>query len=95
MSPEDIKKEYNIPDKFDVHVRFSKDGYFILTCPELPGLVTEAREGKELIRMFNDAVLSYYDIPKRVGDIIHNKMDINGYGTFILDPSDNKLRQHI
>lgn len=91
-SAEEIKKTYNIPDKFNLHIRFTNDGYFILTCEELPGLITEAKNGKELIKMFNDAVLTYYDVPRRIGDIVHNKMDIDGYGTFILQ-EDHKVIQ--
>ena len=94
LSPQEIKNKYNIPNQFDVHIRFTEDGYFILTCKELPGLITEAKDGKELVRMFNDAVLTYYDVPKCIGDIVHNKMDIDGYGTFVLQELNNKVMQH-
>lgn len=92
QSPEEIKRQYNIPDQFNVHIRFTNDGYFVLTCEELPGLITEAKDGKELVRMFNDAVLSYYDVPRKIGDIVHNQMHVDGYGTFTLGV-DNKVAQ--
>ncbi len=82
QSPEEIRVKYNIPEKLNIHVEFAKDGHFVLTCKELTGLITEAKDGKELIRMFNDAVLAYYDVPKRVGNIVHQEMKIDGHGTF-------------
>jgi hypothetical protein len=42
--------------------------------------------------MFNDAVLSYYDVPRKIGDIVHNQMHIDGYGTFTLG-IENKAAQ--
>lgn len=76
ISVAEIKQKYNIPDKFNVHIRFTNDGYLVLTCEELPGLITEAKNGKELLEMFNDAILTYYDVTKREGDVVHNKMEI-------------------
>lgn len=94
-SPQEIQKEYGIPGNFSVKIRFTKDGYFVLTCPQLPGLITEAKDGKELIKMFNDAVLNYYDVPKRVGDVINNVLTIDGHGKFTLDTEDNRVRQTV
>ena len=70
QSSEEIRAKYNIPEKLNIHVKLVKDGYFVLTCKELPGLITEAKNGKELIHMFNDAVLTYFDVPKKVGDVV-------------------------
>ncbi len=95
LPPEEIKKKYNIPDKFHLKIRMTNDGYFVLTCEELPGLVTEANGGKELLEMFNDAVLTYYDVPKRECDIVHNQMNINGYGNFVLEAKANKILQTV
>jgi len=95
LTTEEIKKKYNIPDKFHLKIRMTGDGYFILTCEELPGLVTEASSGKELLEMFNDAVLTYYDVPKREGDVVHNQMNIDGYGSFVLEPKNNKIAQPV
>lgn len=88
----EIKRKYNIPDKFNTHIRFTNDGYLVLTCEELPGLITEARNGKELLKMFNDAILTYHDVPKSEGDVVYNKMEIDGYGTFVLHESDKVLQ---
>lgn len=95
-SPLDIQREYGIPSSFDnVKIRITKDGFFILSCPDLPGLVTEAKNGKDLIKMFNDALLNYYDVPRKVGDIVNNVLNIEGYGTFVLDTKDSKVRQTV
>lgn len=91
QSPEDIRKEYGIPDKVEVDITITNDGYFVITSKGLPGLITEAKDGKELLRMFNDAILTYYDVPKKVGDIVHDKIDIHGYGTFRIE--NNKVMQ--
>lgn len=92
LPPAEIKRKYNIPDKFSLTVNLTIDGFFVLTSEELPGLITEAKDGKELIKMFNDAVLTYYDVPKRAGDIAFDRLDISGYGTFVLK-SDNRVKQ--
>ncbi len=94
QSSEEIRVKYGIPEKLNIHVEFAKDGYFVLTCKELPGLITEAKDGKELVRMFNDAVLTYYNVPKRVGDIVHQEMKIDGNGTFVLREN-NKVLQEV
>ncbi|MCD4705428.1 hypothetical protein K8R66_05125 [bacterium] len=88
----EIKNKYNIPSELSMKIRFTENGYFVLTCNELPGLITEAKNGKELIRMFNDAVLSYFDVPKLEGDIVFNKLDIDGHGTFLIS-DDSRVAQ--
>lgn len=92
LPPAEIMRKYNIPEKFEVQVNLTTDGYFVLTCEQLPGLITEAKDGSELIKMFNDAVLTYFDVPKREGDFIYGKLDLGGYGTFVLKPG-NRVKQ--
>lgn len=76
----DIRKKYNIPDKINFKVRFKND-YIILTSSDYPGLITQAKTPKELLDMFNDAILTYYDVPKREGDVVLEKINIEGIGT--------------
>lgn len=71
-----IKREYNIPDTINLSVRLTKEGYFVVTSPDLPGLLTEARDHEELIEMVNDAVLTYFDVPKREADIVYNQFNL-------------------
>lgn len=71
-----IKKEYNIPDTINLSVCLTQEGYFVITSPDLPGLITEAKNHQELIEMVNDAVLTYFDVPKRDADIVFNQFNI-------------------
>lgn len=91
QTPESIRKEYGIPEKLDVKIEITPDGYFVLSSETLPGFITEANNGKELMRMVNDAILTYYDVPKRAGDIVHDELNIHGYGT--LKINSNKVMQ--
>ena len=93
LSAEEIKQKYNIPDAYHAKIRITNDGYFVLTCDELPGLITEASDGKKLLAMFNDAVLTYYNVPKKEGDMVHNRMMIDGYGTFTLKAEPSVILQ--
>lgn len=90
--PAIIKSKYNIPTSLNMKIRFTNDGYFVLTCDELPGLITEAKDGKELIKMLNDAVLTYFDVPKIEGDVVYNELNIDGYGTFTMQ-NDSRVAQ--
>lgn len=54
------------------------DGWFCASSPDLPGLVTQARSQKELVEMVNDAVLCYFDVPRREADIIYDKIIFGG-----------------
>ena len=74
--PAVIKRKYNMPDTINLSVRLTPEGYFVVTSHDLPGLVTEARDHQELIEMVNDAVLTYFDVPKREADIIYNQFNI-------------------
>lgn len=86
-SPEELRKKYNLPNELNMRIRFTKDGYFVLTCDELPGLITEAKDGRELVRMLNDAILTYFDVPKLAGDVVYEELNIEGHGTFSLTES--------
>ena len=76
-----VKRQYGIPNKINLNLEL-KDGCFVITSPELPGFITQARNSEELLDMVNDAVLTYYDVPKRVSDFVYNKIDVHGIGTF-------------
>lgn len=80
-SPSFITREYGIPTNVNLNFRFTNDGWMVVTSPDLPGLLTEARTGQELLDNLNDAILTYYDVPKRVGDIVFDKVNIAGKGS--------------
>lgn len=83
-NPADIAREYKIPSQ--IRFKFqTKDGWIIATSENLPGFITEARNPQELLEMINDGILTYFDVPRRVGDVVHNQMTLDGYGTVSLE----------
>ena len=70
-----VKRQYGLPETINLTVRF-QDGWFIATSSELPGLITQAKDQQELIEMVNDAILTYFDVPKRTADIVYNTFNI-------------------
>src|SRR3989338_2286766 len=75
QTPGAIKRQYGLPGTPNLTVRFV-DGWVVGASPELPGLVTEARSHKELIEMVNDAVLTYFDVPRREADIVYDQFNL-------------------
>lgn len=82
--PKVLTNKYGIPKTINLHWD-TRDGYFVVTSPEMPGLITEARSHQDLIEMVNDAVLSYYDVPETDAKIIGATLNLQGYGTITLD----------
>ena len=77
-NPVDIKKKYGIPDKLDWTIELTSDGLFVAECKEIPGIYTQAQSKKELLDMVNDAVLTYFGVPKRESDYIYNEFRLAG-----------------
>jgi predicted RNase H-like HicB family nuclease len=73
QNPDEIKRRYNLPNSISLNVRL-EDGWFIVSSPELPGLVTQARSRDELVTMVNDAVLTYFDVPRREADMVYDRL---------------------
>ena len=76
-----IMAEFNIPNKIRFKFESTKDGWIIATSEDLPGFITEAKNPHELFSTFNDGILTYFDVPKRAGDFVHDKLTIDGHGT--------------
>lgn len=72
--PAEIIREYNIPEKIRFHFESAPNGWVIATSPDLPGFITQAKNKKALLSMLNDGVLTYFDVPKRVGDFVFNTL---------------------
>lgn len=70
----EIMQKYHIPEKINLQIELTPDGWFCASSPDLPGLVTQARSQQELVEMVNDAVLTYFDVPRREADIIFDKI---------------------
>jgi len=83
FNPADIARQYNIPPQMRFNFQ-TKNGAIIATSDDLPGFITEAKNPQELFTMINDGILTYFDVPRRVGDIVHDHMTIDGYGTVSL-----------
>ncbi len=75
---EDLIREYHIPRTLNLQVRLTKDGWFAASVPELPGLITQAQTQEELLSMVNDAVLTYFDVPKSQADMVYNQLKFTG-----------------
>jgi len=72
----DIKRKYGMPDLLNLVVRVDENGWFVVQVPELKGLVTQARSMDELVEMVNDAVLCYFDVPRREADVVYDLFQI-------------------
>ena len=75
-SPEEIKHKYHLPENLNLNIELTKDGWYVVESPDLPGLITQARNRQELLDMVNDAVLTYFDVPKREADYIYDELRI-------------------
>jgi predicted RNase H-like HicB family nuclease len=73
--PAMIKRQYGLPDILNLNIGLTREGWFVVQSPDLPGLVTQAKDREELIEMVNDAVLTYFDIPRRDADIVYNQFN--------------------
>lgn len=82
-NPQVIKAKYNIPSEIKLSIEITSDGWFLVTSPELPGFVTQARNAKELLEMVNDGILTYFDVPKREAKEIFDVINIEGHGTIM------------
>lgn len=80
-----IYQKYDIPRSLTFNFEIKSDGWFVATSPDMPGLITEAKNPQKLLVMLNDAILTYYDVPRREADFIHDNLKIDGYGTVSLE----------
>ena len=71
-----VKREYGMPETLNLNIRLTEDGWFVVTSSDLPGLITQARNHQELIEMFNDAVLAYFDVPRKEADIVYDRLNM-------------------
>lgn len=74
--PEHVKREYQMPETINFSLRVTPSGWFVVTMPDHPGLVTQANSHQGLMEMVNDAVLTYYDVPKRKADIVYDRLNV-------------------
>lgn len=53
-----------MPDNLDVKIQESKDGGYWVKIENVPGCITQTDNGDELFAMVNDAVYTFFEIPK-------------------------------
>lgn len=75
-NPAQVKRQYKLPESINFCIRVTPDGWFVVTMPDHPGLVTQANSREGLMEMINDAVLTYYDVPKRKVDIVYDRLNV-------------------
>ena len=73
-NPADVKREYGLPEEVKFMFRLTPEGWFVVTSPDMPGFVTEAKGHDGLVEMVNDAVLSYYDVPRWKADVVYDRL---------------------
>ena len=54
-----------LPDEISVKFHKSKDGGYWAEIKNLPGCITQAKNGQELFVMVNDAVYTYFNVPEK------------------------------
>lgn len=77
----EICEKYHIPETIKLHIRITNDGWLVATSSDLPGLITQANNVKQLFDMVNDAVLTYFDVPKKEANIIFSHINLEGQGS--------------
>ncbi len=65
MNSLDLFKKYNLPFNVKVNVKVTSKGYFYAELPEYPGCITEANNFIDLVKNVTDAILTYFEIPKK------------------------------
>ena len=88
---EAVKAKYGIPNEISLSIETTPDGWFIVTSKELPGLMTQARDAKELMEMVNDAILTYFNVPRREASEVFNKIFIEGHGVILSERMQREL----
>ncbi|HOF50409.1 MAG TPA: type II toxin-antitoxin system HicB family antitoxin [Candidatus Colwellbacteria bacterium] len=56
--------KWRLPTKLQVSLKKSEDGGYIAFVDNVPGCVTQAETGQELFTQVNDALYTYFEIPK-------------------------------
>lgn len=68
--PRSLESKYNFPKSIKVNVSKSSYGYTAVV-ESLPGCVTHAKNFPELIESVNDAILTYFEVPRKEAELIN------------------------
>jgi len=55
---------WKLPDRLDIQIKKSRTGSLYATIKELPGCFTQGDSGPEIYTMINDAIYTYFEVPK-------------------------------
>ena len=64
LSKISLKDKYELPDKLNVLIIKSKSGGLTAKLVDYPGCITHAESMGELIENLNDAILTYFEVPR-------------------------------
>ncbi len=59
-----LQEKYKLPNNIQVGIHKSKNGYTAI-LPNYPGCVTYAKSLSELVENVNDAILTYFEVPRK------------------------------
>ena len=65
MTNMDVLDKYNLPTEVRVKVEKSREGYYV-EFPDFPGLLTQADNQFDLFYMITDALLTHFEVPRKV-----------------------------
>lgn len=100
LTAKDKKEIYRLralfPSEIGARVRRSEDGGFFAEVRTFPGVFTEADTFSELIGMANDAVMTYFEVPKKYASFMPNYIPplrmAQEFGAFPVLPKEKNLR---
>lgn len=74
----DLFSKYQIPKEVNFSISPVEGGGFIATFPDLPGCATQGEDFSDLLENVNDAVLTYFDVPRKEAYNVFHELRING-----------------
>ena len=78
-NPQVVRKQYGIPQSIHLKIQLTSEG-LVATSEDLPGFITNARNPQELLKMVNDGILEYFDVPKLEADYVYDYLNLEGFG---------------
>jgi len=79
LLPHQVRAKYNIPNQINLDIEYKKNGWLVITSPDLPGLITQAKNQKQLYTMLNEAVLTYFDVPQNEAGEAFNTIESHDF----------------
>jgi len=71
----DPKADYNQSVKYRIYIEQDEDGVFIVTCPALPGCVSQGRTRQEACDQIRDAIELYLQSLREHGEAVPSGLD--------------------